>query len=35
MTITLAIAFGGVLAAVLCVLAGVVKLLGGDDQPNR
>lgn len=29
MTITLAIAFGGVVAAVLCILAGIVKLLDG------
>lgn len=35
MTITLALAFGGVIAAVLCVLAGIVKLLGGDDHTSR
>lgn len=33
MTITLALAFGGLLAAVLAVLAGVVRMVtGGDDE---
>lgn len=33
MTITLALAFGGLLAAVLAVLAGVVRMvIGGDDE---
>jgi hypothetical protein len=32
-TITLALAFGGLLAAVLAVLAGVVRMvIGGDDE---
>ena len=33
MTVTLALAFGGLLAAVLAVLAGVVRMvIGGDDE---
>jgi hypothetical protein len=32
-TVTLALAFGGLLAAVLAVLAGVVRMvIGGDDE---